>query len=179
MGDAMSSTVATGGELDPDLATGCEHRIAVALGRRVEVLGDLLLPPEPTDSSRAGCRDIARRLEEWQGPGVVILCGRLVAPVADDDQEAAAALRAHTTLVEALRTFSARPDSRVVAVLSPHHDPGLIGPLEKLGVSVYPAVDLVCETGAGIRTVLVRAGTLRPGWLAWNGSMTRACPAAS
>src|SRR5580704_6487360 len=137
--------------------------IAVALGRRVEVLGDLLLPPEPTDSSRAGCRDIARRLEEWQGPGVVILCGRLVAPVADDDQEAAAALRAHTTLVEALRTFLARPDSRVVAVLSPHHDPGLIGPLEKLGVSVYPAVDLVCETGAGIRTVLVRAGTLRPG----------------
>ena len=67
----MSSTVATGGELDPDLATGCEHRIAVALGRRVEVLGDLLLPPEPTDSSRAGCRDIAREhefLSRFQGP---------------------------------------------------------------------------------------------------------------
>src|SRR5580704_10204953 len=89
--------------------------IGVALGRRVEVLGDLLLPPEPTDSSRAGCRDIARRLEEWQGPGIVILCGRLVAPVAGADHDSAATLRAHDTLVSALRTFSARPDSQVVA----------------------------------------------------------------
>ena len=54
-------------------------RIEVALGRRVEVIGDLLLPLEPSASSAAASRDIARRLEEWQGPGTVIICGRIVA----------------------------------------------------------------------------------------------------
>ena len=51
------------------VAAGRDRTLPVALGRRVEVIGDLLLPSEPTDSSRAACRDIARRLEEWQGPG--------------------------------------------------------------------------------------------------------------
>jgi lysylphosphatidylglycerol synthetase-like protein (DUF2156 family) len=162
MDGTMSSTVATGGELDRAPATGCEHRIDVALGRRVEVLGDLLLPPEPSDSSRAACRDIARRLEEWQGPGIVILCGRPVAPVVGGGTEGAEALRAHPALMGALRAFSARPDSQVVAVLAPELGPALIAPLEQAGVTVHAAVDLRCETGAGTRTVLVRAGTLRP-----------------
>src|SRR5580698_1438387 len=64
-------------------ATACT--VPVALGRRVEVIGDLLLPPEPTDSSQAACRDIAQRLDEWQGPGVVVVCGRLVAPGTADE----------------------------------------------------------------------------------------------
>ncbi len=54
-------------------------RIDVALGRRVMVLGDLLLPPDPSPSSLATCRDIAQKLDEWQGPGVVVICGQLVA----------------------------------------------------------------------------------------------------
>ena len=86
------STVATGGEPDRALATGCEHRVDVALGRRIKVVGDLLLPPEPTDSSLAGCRDIARRLEDWQGPGIVILCGRLVGRSTAADREPAASV---------------------------------------------------------------------------------------
>ena len=90
-------------------------RIEVALGRRVEVIGDLLLPPEPTASSLAACRDIARRLEEWQGPGIVIICGRLVAPVAGGGTERRPTrCDAHPALVGALRTFAARPDSQVV-----------------------------------------------------------------
>ena len=35
----------------PDTEPGTERTIHVALGRRVEVIGDLLLPPGPTDSS--------------------------------------------------------------------------------------------------------------------------------
>ena len=82
----MGSDVDTGVEKRAGAAAGTRpHALAVALGRRVEVIGDLLLPPEPTDSSRAACRDIAQRLEEWQGPGIVILCGRLVAPGCPDD----------------------------------------------------------------------------------------------
>ena len=60
--------------------------------------------------------------------------------------------------------------------------------LERRGVTVRDGVDLVCETGAGRRTVLVRAGSLRPdgippstprppttgrGWPAWSAWTTR------
>src|SRR5277367_6989637 len=80
---ASATATATATSTAAAEAGGCTVR--VALGRRVEVIGDLLLPPEPTDSSRAACRDIAQRLDEWQGPGIVILCGRLVARGCQDD----------------------------------------------------------------------------------------------
>ena len=47
--------------------------------RRVMVVGDLLLPSTPSASSLAACRDIAQTLSEWQGPGIVVVCGQLVA----------------------------------------------------------------------------------------------------
>ena len=88
-GDTMDGewdpTLTRGWGATPATAAGTDRTLAVALGRRVEVIGDLLLPPEPTDSSRAACRDIAQRLAEWQGPGIVIVCGRLVAPGCPDD----------------------------------------------------------------------------------------------
>ena len=156
-----------GTEVDPVVMTphaGVDARdditIAVALGRRVEVVGDLLLPPAPTDSSRAACRDVARRLEDWQGPGVVIICGRLIAPGPLHTSET---LRTHAELTDAFGAFAARPDSKVVAVVpTAERDPDLVRVLEAYGVGVHDAVDLVCETGAGTRTVLVRAGSLRP-----------------
>ena len=89
----------------------------MGLGRRVEVVGDLLLPHEPTDSSRAACRDIAKRLAEWQGPGIVILCGRLAAPGCHDD--AAGSVANHPDLTDALATFAARADSQVIVVMAP------------------------------------------------------------
>src|ERR1700722_10968779 len=140
---------------------GADRTLPVALGRRVEVIGALLLPPEPTDSSRAACHDIAQRLEEWQGPGIVILCGRLVAAVCQVDPSAV--LDTHRELIDALSTFTARADSQVLFVMVPsERDSALAQALERRGVSVRDGVDLACETGAGTRTVLVRAGTLRP-----------------
>src|SRR5271157_2751933 len=115
---------------EPEVVT--DRTIRVALGRRVEVIGDLLLPPEPTDSSRAACRDIGRRLEEWQGPGIVILCGRLVAPGCQSGVGPAAVLGAHPDLIDALRTFAARADSQVVIVMAAaEKDPGLVQDLER------------------------------------------------
>ncbi len=138
-----------------------DRTVPVALGRRVEVIGDLLLPHEPTDSSRAACRDVARRLAEWQGPGIVILCGRLAAPGCHDD--AAGAMGNHPDLADALGAFAARPDSQVIVLMPPSgRDATLVEELERRGVTVRDGVDLACETGAGTRTVLVRAGTLRP-----------------
>jgi lysylphosphatidylglycerol synthetase-like protein (DUF2156 family) len=143
---------------------GEARSVHVALGRRVEVIGDLLLPAEPTDCSRATIRDITHRLEEWQGPGIVILCGRLVARGAEGEGGPAAALHAHGDLLDALGTFARRADSQVVAVLDPAElHAGLAGALTARGVRVCDGVDLDCETGAGARLVLVRPGCLRPG----------------
>jgi lysylphosphatidylglycerol synthetase-like protein (DUF2156 family) len=133
----------------------------VALGRRVEVIGDLLLPSEPTDCSRAACRDVARRLDEWQGPGIVILCGRLVAPSCPAGEGSAGALCSHPELADALSAFAARDDSEVIVVMAAaEKDPELRQALERCGAMVRDAVDLACETGAGTRTVLVRAGSM-------------------
>ncbi len=159
----MEVDVTRGMERDRSTEAVPERAIRVALGRRVEVVGDLLLPAEPTDSSLAACRDIARRLEEWQGPGIVILCGRLVATGCDDsDNGPVAALDSHPELTTAFKTFAARDDSRVVAVMArTERDPGVVQVLGRSGVTVRDAVDLACETGAGTRTVLVRAGSMR------------------
>ena len=133
--------------------------IEVPLGRRVEVIGDLLLPPEPTASSLASCRDVARRLGEWQGPGTVVICGRLAAP-GGHDETASGAFGRHPGLGDAFAAFAARPDSRVIVVMPPGtDDTELVEALTSRGVSVRDAVDLRCETGSGTRTVLVRAGS--------------------
>ncbi len=163
MGRGMRSDVDTGVvrtlATEPD--TG--RTVHVALGRRVEVIGDLLLPSEPTDCSRAACRDIARRLDEWQGPGIVILCGRLVAPSCPVGEGSAGALRSHPELTEALRAFAAREDSQVIVVMAgAEKDPELERALRRCGLTVRDAVDLACETGAGTRMVLVRAGSVHP-----------------
>ncbi len=143
------------------MTADANRNLPVALGRRVEVIGDLLLPAEPTDSSRAACRDVAQRLEEWQGPGVVILCGRLVAPGCSGNPSVA--VDRHPELTDALGLFAARAESRVIVVMAPsERDPELVAALERRGVAVRDGVDLACETGAGTRTVLVRMGTLRP-----------------
>ncbi len=146
----------------PDARPGGATRIPVALGRRVDVVGDLLLPFAPSHSSRAVCRDLAHRLEEWQGPGIVILCGRLVAADTRAEASPAGALAAHPELTDALASFARREDSQVVVVVGEAgRDPDLLRALEQCGAAVHDEVDLECETGAGTRRVLVRTGSLR------------------
>ena len=139
-----------------------QARIDVALGRRVMVLGDLLLPPEPSPSSLATCRDIAQALDEWQGPGVVVVCGQLVtAGLGAAPGSAAAALRAHVGLTDAFAAFAAAPrfaGDRGRRAGAPARRPGRPSSV-RLGVSLEAAADLHCMTGAGERHVLIRAGT--------------------
>src|SRR5271170_440044 len=113
----MGSDVDMGGVGARATAPDADRTLRVALARRVEVIGDLLLPAEPTDSSRAASRDIGRRLEEWQGPGIVILCGRLVAPGCPAGASSTRALGSHPELTAALGAFATRDDSQVVAVM--------------------------------------------------------------
>ena len=149
------------GALPPGRSTAGEDRaIRVALGRRVEIVGDLLLPPEPTDCSRATCAGMARRLEEWQGPGVVVFCGRLLAPVCPGTRPAAV-LDRHAELTTALEAFARRPDSQVVVLVAEaERDDELERALARRSVTVRDGVDLHCETGSGTRLVLVRAAAV-------------------
>jgi len=135
-------------------------RIDVALGRRVMVLGDILLPLQPSPSSLATCRDVAQKLDEWQGPGIVVICGQLVAAGSGGAPGAATALEAHESLAAAFAAFAARPDSRVVVVTGVAGlADDLADALRTLGVTVEAGVTLHCVTGAGARDVLIRAGT--------------------
>ncbi len=145
----------------PASDAGTDRTLHVALGRRVEVIGDLLLPSEPSDSSRAACRDIARRLEEWQGPGIVIVCGRLVAPGCHDDPSGA--VDTHPELADALGAFAARADSQVIVVMVPSdRDPAVVQALERRGVTVRDGSTSHARPVRACGTVLVRAGSLRP-----------------
>src|SRR5580658_9208082 len=131
----MEAEADTGVEAGPAADAGLDRMLPVALGRRVEVVGDLLLPHEPTDSSRAACTDIAQRLDEWQGPGIVILCGRLVAPSCQEDP--AGVVEKHPELLAALGAFAARTDSQVIAVMGPaEREPALVETLQRRGVAV-------------------------------------------
>jgi lysylphosphatidylglycerol synthetase-like protein (DUF2156 family) len=148
-------------------------RLDVALGRRVMVFGDLLLPAQPSPSSLATGRDIAQKLADWQGPGVVVLCGQLIAPGCTDQPGPAEILQAHPELTAALSGFAGRPDSQVIVVGGtpaeapdpapapvPGDDP-LGNALAALGVSLETELDLHCMTGTGPRLVQIRRGTLR------------------
>jgi lysylphosphatidylglycerol synthetase-like protein (DUF2156 family) len=156
----MGSDVDTGAPPPGDAIAGDHCTIHVALGRRVEIIGDLLLPAQPTDCSRAVCAVVARRLDDWQGPGVVVFCGRLLAPLCPGAPPADA-LGSHTELMVALEAFARRPDSQVVVLMpAPERDGELERALARRSVTVHHGVDLHCETGSGTRVVLVRAAAV-------------------
>jgi lysylphosphatidylglycerol synthetase-like protein (DUF2156 family) len=158
---SLETTVEDDGAPETRPAAGTS--INVALGRRVMVVGDLLLPSIPTHSSRAACHDIAQTLAEWQGPGTVVVCGQMVAPGCAESDGPADGLTAHEELTAAFRAFAVRPESQIAVIIPAPADEGaLVDALTALGARVYPEVDLHCVTGAGTRNVLVRAGTIRP-----------------
>ncbi len=146
-------------EVEPDDAA---RSVEVALGRRVEVIGDLLLPLVPSPSSLAACRDVAQRLSGWQGPGMVVICGHVAAPSCTSTTDATGALAAHEELASALKLFAARSDSQVYVIVAPGEEQSdLSVAMRALGASVDVGIDLHCVTGAGSHTVLVRTGTMR------------------
>ena len=143
------------------------QEIAVPLGQRVMVVGDLLLPTEPTATSAALAADVAQTLLRWQGPGVVVVCGDLFAPLSGGPSPAArasATLEAHAPLSEAMRSFAGTQGRRLVVLpgwRDPEvaDDPAVTDALRALGAEVARAVDLRLTTASGERRVMVRAGT--------------------
>lgn len=156
--------------LDADPAT--ETVLEIPLGRRLMVVGDLLLSTEATASSRALATDVALTLNTWDGPGVVIVCGNLFSGSSAAELLDAGGVRrvltAHPVLADAVRSFTSRTDCRLF-VLPGWRDPevgtdaAVAAELCALGVEIAHSVDLELVTAAGNRRVLVRPGVPAPG----------------
>jgi len=143
--------------------------IPVSLGRRVVVVANLGLRAEATTSATWACAGLARSLDDWQGPGMLLVAGNLFDLVGDADpgQAVAAGLRAHPVLADALRTFSLDPERKVICI--PGSTDGVLGedpaarrPLEDLGIEVAASVDLHLQSVPATRVVRVDAGVPEP-----------------
>ena len=106
-----------------------------------------------------------------EAPAAVVFCGNLFAPPCGRDwldaETIRAALSAHGRLTSALGAFCAAggelyvlPGWRDPEVTA---DPGVAAALEGIGAATAEQIDLVCQTAAGDRTVVVRPGRPQPG----------------
>jgi len=140
--------------------------IDVGVGRRVLVAANLGLSPEPTAATAWAATGLARALDTWEGPGLVVVAGNLLDLTSAADARVAArdALGAHPRLARALESFAAGEDRRVVCI--PGRSDIAIGTqaaaaVEDLGLEVAPAVELRLVTASGVRVVQVESGLSR------------------
>src|SRR5262245_57670003 len=93
-----------------------ELDVTVPRGGRVFVCADLRMLPGGTDESREASRALARPLEEWRGPGVVVFAGEMFDLLREGRPDVDAALAAHPRLASALTNFLAGDERRVVVL---------------------------------------------------------------
>jgi lysylphosphatidylglycerol synthetase-like protein (DUF2156 family) len=143
--------------------------IELPVGRRVMVVSDLLLQPDPTSSSRAVVAELARALDTWDGPGLLVIAGNLfdgAAPGPDDpSRRSEAALDAHPVLIDSLRRFLEADDRRVIRQLGDrevsascgqaHRPAPEVPSLMGVGIELTGPLDLHLHTGTGTRVVRV------------------------
>ncbi len=156
---------------DPDPEAGAFRpepgviRIDVPLGRRVMVVSDLLLTPEATPTSSAVSAELARALDTWDGPGMLIIAGNLfdLSGSASPFTESHRSLDAHPALAEALNRFLGTEERRVIRQTGTHEpgydtDPDTVAAIAARGVEQAGPVDLHLQTATGIRVVRVEPG---------------------
>lgn len=158
-------------EASSDLHAPAEFRLPA--GGRAMVVADLHLDGDPTPAQAVAVAELARAIESWRGPGVLIFngntfdtAGQLVGSDHHTNVErlVSRALNAHHRLERAVQGFAAEPQ-RQVLVLPGDRDPYLSWsePVAKLlqarlGAQVLPAVDLAVDTGEGQSRVRVEPG---------------------
>lgn len=162
--DASEALPAPAGAVERAPALPCALRVGV--GRRVLVVANTRMGREATPASAWAVACLARALETWSGPGVVVLAGNLFdlhgcSGEASSVADAAAALEAHPLLVDALAHYAEAEERRVVCLpgdLDPEvAAPELSAALAARGVETASAVELHCETAAGTRRVRVES----------------------
>ena len=140
-------------------------RLEVPLGRRVMVVSDLLLTPEATATSTAVTTEVARALDTWDGPGILIIAGNLfdlsgsASPLAESQR----ALEAHPALGQAFGRFLTTDERRVIRQTGTHEpgfdtDPDTVAAIAARGVEQAGPVDLHLHTATGVRVVRVEPG---------------------
>ncbi len=140
-------------------------RLDVPIGHRVMVVSDLLLTPEATRTTLAVTEELARALDTWDGPGVLIIAGNLfdlivsASPLADSKRS----LEAHPALGQALSRFLTTDDRRVIRQTGTHEpgydtDPETMAALTARGVEQLGPVDLYLHTATDVRVVRVEPG---------------------
>ncbi len=116
-------------------------RIEVPLGRRVMVVSDLLLTPEATPSTLATTAELARALDTWDGPGILIIAGNLfdLSTTGSPLPECQRTMDAHPDLGRALTRFLTFDERRVIRQTGTHEpgydtDPETIAAIAARGV---------------------------------------------
>jgi lysylphosphatidylglycerol synthetase-like protein (DUF2156 family) len=140
-------------------------RVEVPLGRRVMVVSDLLLTPQATPSTSAVTAELARALDTWDGPGILIIAGNLfdLTGSASPLSESQRAMEAHPALNQALGRFLTIDERRVIRQTGTHEpgydtDPDAIAAIAAKGVEQLGPVDLHLHTATGVRVVRVEPG---------------------
>jgi len=139
--------------------------LPVGVGRRVVVVANLGLAPVPSPASSWAANGLARALDTWEGPGIVVVAGNAFDLRAGTDPAAMAlaALDAQPRLAAALEAFATDEERRVVLLPGTNDqalrdDPAARAAVTGIGLEVADAVDLELRTAAGTRRVRVDAG---------------------
>jgi lysylphosphatidylglycerol synthetase-like protein (DUF2156 family)/UDP-2,3-diacylglucosamine pyrophosphatase LpxH len=99
----------------PDLIT-----VTVPPGGGVVVASDLHLGPVATDASLAAADELARRIDDWRGPGAVVLAGDIFELWASPVDSPIPALDAHAQLAAVLEEFARAKGHRLIIVPGNH-----------------------------------------------------------
>src|SRR5690348_11701399 len=161
-------SAATGADTLVDLAARRrtvpdELDVVVPRGGRVFVCADLRMVPGGTDESREASRALARPLEEWRGPGIVVFAGEMFDLLREGRPDVDAAPAAHPRLAAALTSFLAGHERRVIilpgvrdAALA--YDAPVIDAVTANGWDIALSCMLQIDTGSGPRLVRVEPG---------------------
>ena len=140
----------------------CVH---IPLGRRVMVVSDLLLTPEATRSTTATTSELARALDTWDGPGVLVIAGNLfdLTGCSSPLDQVNRTMEAHPVLRDAINRFLAVDERRVIRQTGTHEpgydtDPEMIAAITARGVEQLGPVDLHLQTATGVRVVRIEPG---------------------
>jgi lysylphosphatidylglycerol synthetase-like protein (DUF2156 family) len=139
--------------------------VEVPIGRRVMVVSDLLLTATATATSTAVTTELARALDAWEGPGILIIAGNLFDLSGTDTPRAEAerSMAAHPRLREAFGRYLDSPGRRLIRQTGTH-EPGYdthqetVAAMAAMGVEQLPVVDLHLHTTTGMRRVRVEPG---------------------
>jgi len=136
----------------------------VVAGAKALVVSDLHLAGVQDSSCMWASDELSECIEEWDGPGVVVLAGDTFEMLSAGEGPAQA-LAAYPRLTKAFRSFGLNGDARRLVCLAGNHDGQLAWDqtataqvVAGLGAEIALAVDLLVETAGGTRKVRVEHG---------------------